>query len=377
MPDSVFRHAVMKGIVTVVPGPVVCIDDEAAYFDGNPKKLARAKKIVGFGTRHVVPDGVTVVDLCEEAAEQLISEMNIDRSRIEALILVTQSPDHMMPASANILHGRLNLPKTCAALDIGLGCSGYVYGLWLAHSLIESRAASNVLLLAGDTPSRHSDRRNRLVNPVFGDAASATYLEYAAPETPAYFSLGADGKGWDKIVVPAGGARLPVREDICGREITDDGGNVWHFSDVILKGIDVFNFTLEAAPKNIRDVLNLAGTDVERTDYFVLHQANRQIVENVASLAGIPPEKTSAETFSKYANNSTTSVATVICDQLKDRPCGQVLLSAFGVGLSWGAAVLRFDTLYNGGVRISRKNDMPAREELISRWEKYFKGESE
>ena len=332
--------------------------------------------MVGFGKRHILPEGCTVVDLCEQAANELINEMNLDKSKIECLVVVNQSPDYLHPASSAILHGRLNLEKTCATLDLGLGCSGYVYGLWMVHSLISSGAVKNVLLLAGDSPSQHSDTRNRLVNQIFGDAGSATYLEYCEDQNTAYFNLGTDGKGWDRIIAPASAKRLQLKTDICEKEIIDSNGNVWKLNDTIIHGQDVFNFTLEVAPQNIKDVMKFANLTQGDIDYFAIHQANKQIVESVAMKADIPEEKFSAETFSKFGNNSTTSVATVVCDQLYKKNIGKLLLCAFGVGLSWASAIIDVEKLYNGGISYFKPpKNLPTREEQIEYWIKQFKGE--
>ena len=377
MVNSCFNNVKIKGIKTVVPERYIDIDDEIQYFENNPKKLARTKKMVGFGRRYVLDEDSTVVDLCEQAANELIQEMDIDRTKIDALVVVNQSPDYLHPSSAAILHGRLNLEKNCATLDLSLGCSGYVYGLWMVHSLVSSGAVKNVLLLAGDSPSQHSDRRNRLVNQIFGDAGSATYIKYDESVKSAYFSLGTDGKGWDKIIAPASAKRLPLKSDICDKEITDSKGNVWKLNDTIIKGQDVFNFTLETAPQNIIEVLKYANLDVNDIDYFAIHQANKQIVESIAMKLDLPEHKYSGETFSKYGNNSTTSVATVVCDQLQKKNINRLLFSAFGVGLSWASAVVDFKNVYNGGISHYKtpKNKL-SREEQINYWIKQFKGEN-
>ncbi len=376
MVNSKFNNVKIKGIKTVVPQKYIDIDDEIQYFENNPKKLARTKKMVGFGRRHVLDEGCTVVDLCEQAAKELIKELKIDKDKIEALVMVNQSPDYLHPASSAILHGKLGLQKTCTTLDLGLGCSGYVYGLWMVHSLIASGAVKNVLFLAGDSPSQHSDRRNRLVNQIFGDAGSATYLEYIEEDNTAYFSLGTDGTGWDRIIAPASAKRLQLKSDICDKEIEDKNGNIWKLNDTIIHGQDVFNFTIEVAPQNIKDVMEYAQKTDSDIDYYAIHQANKQIVESVAMKADIPDDKYSSQTFSKYGNNSTTSVATAICDQLEGKKYNTILLSAFGVGLSWASAIININNLYNGGISyFIPPENMLTREEQIQYWIKQFKGE--
>lgn len=375
--NSSFKNVSIKGFVTVIPENKINIDDEIKYFDNNEKKLKRAKKIIGFGTRYVVSGNTTVVDLAESAAENLISELNIDRDSIDTLILVTQSPDYLYPASSCILHGRLNLNENCACFDVGLGCSGYIYGLWLAHSLISSGGSKKVLLLAGDDPSTHSSLDNRISNPIFGDAASATLLEYTNEGSEAYFAMGSRGKDWDKIIAPASGRRLPPRKDIMDIEIKDSSGNLWHPYDEILKGIDVFNFTIDIAPKNIMDVLKYSNKTFDDIDFVSIHQANKQIVDTIIEKVQIPKHKTTSETFSRYGNNSTNSVVTVMCDEMKNKNVNYVLLSAFGVGLSWGSAILNMTNARNLGIKFFKNKNNETREEQINHWIKHFMGEDQ
>lgn len=373
--NSKFKNVEIKGFVTVMPENKINIDDEIQYFDNNEKKLNRAKKMIGFGTRYVVSENTTVVDMAEYAAKILFDELKVDKNSIDTLILVTQSPDYLYPASSCILHGRLGLSEDCATFDVGLGCSGYVYGLWLAHSLISSGASKRVLLLAGDDPSTHSSKDNRISNPIFGDAASATLLEYTKDDNDSCFVMGSRGLGWDKIIAPATGRRFPVREDIANIEVKDSSGNVWHPYDEILKGMDVFNFTMEIAPKNIKDILEYSNKTFNDIDFISIHQANKQIVETIITKADIPKEKTTSEVFSKYGNNSTNSVLTVICDALKDKRAQEVLLCTFGVGLSWGSAIVNIKNTNNLGIRFMKNKSMPSRDEITKKWIKYFKGE--
>ena len=379
--DCSFRHVSVDGITAVVPRRCIAIDDEIAFFDNNPKKLERAKKIVGYGTRHVVEEGVTALDLCEAAARDLMREMAVSVDAVDTLILVNQSPDHFLPSGSCILHGRLGLAKTCATLDIPLGCSGYIHGLWLAHSLIASGASRKLLLLAGDTPSLHTDVRNRLVAPLFGDAGTATLLSRTEDERPAYFSLGSDGTGWQHIVIPGGGFRLPPDPDMVRKEYRDAQGNPWKMTQSILRGMPVFDFTLHEVPPNIRNVLAASAIDIADIDFFAIHQANKQIVQSIGQALELPLEKVYWQTFSRYGNQSTASVACVVCDALAGSMASgelRVLLSAFGVGLSWGSAVVTFKQAHNGGIKFFDKPaDMIGKKEMIAFWESQFLGESQ
>lgn len=377
MAYSKFNNAKITGIVSIVPENLINIDEEISFYKNDEKLLLRNKKILGLGTRHVVSKGVTNSDLCEEAAKRLLDGLNIDKDGIDTLIVVSSSHDYKYPASACILQGRLGLNEDCACFDIsGLACSAYVYALWNAHSLIQSGASKKCLVLVSDVVSLHSDKRNRNSNMLFGDAGTATLVEYSSEENSSYFLLGTRGKDCSKIIAPAGGWKLPIQKDIIDIEITDERGNVWHLWDEIMKGMDIFRFTMEVAPKGIEDILEFSGKTKDNIDFFAFHQANKQIVDNVAKFARIPKEKYSAETFTKYANCAAASIATNICDQLKDRPYENVLLSSFGVGLSWGFALLNMKDTKNLGISVFKTpKHIASRDEQIKKWISYFKGE--
>lgn len=375
MSKSTFNHVRISGITAVVPEKFINIDDEIEFFNNDPKLLERNKKILGLGTRHVADDRTTNNDLCEAAARDLIDALNVDKSTIDAVIMVSTSLDYKYPASACILQGILGLSENCSCFDVtGLACSAYVHGLWLAHSLISSGATKKVLLLSGDVASTHSDRRNRNSNMLFGDAGTATLLEHTDEEIPSWFYTGTRGKDWDKIVAPAGGWALPIEKDIIDIEETDAAGNVWHLWDEVMKGMDVFKFTTDVGPKGINAVLEYAGKTKDDIDFFAFHQANKQIVRTVAMYAGLPKDKFSTETFTRYGNCGNVAVTMDLCRQLKEKSEKTVCLATFGVGLSWGFAVLDFEKTYCGGIRLYKT---PAgkmnRQERIKYWIDYFK----
>ena len=376
MSSCKFDNVKMCGIKTVVPEHYIDIDDELQYFNDNPKKVARAKKMIGYGRRYIADKNTTVVDMAVDAAEKLLDEMKINKTEIDLLIFVNQKPDFQEPCDACVAHGRLGLGKNCTTLDINLGCSGYVHALMTAHAYLSSGAFKTCLLLAGDLCGKYTDQKNRKAAPVFGDAASATILKHTNETRTATFVTGTDGSGWNKIIHPFGGARLPYDEKTVSLKVENAVGDEIGLNQGVMKGEDVFNFTMEVAPQLILDTLEAANLTKEDIDLYAIHQANKQIVENIISKASIPAEKAPIETFSKYANNSTNSVVTVLCDQGIGKDLNQVMLTAFGIGLSWGSCILNISDLYNGGIStyISPK-DYPTREEQINYWIRYYKGE--
>ncbi len=375
MSISTFKHVRIAGVKTSLPEHYIDVDDELQYFGNNPKRLERQKKMIGYGRRYLADESTTVTDLAVDAAGKLLDEMNVTPELIESVLFVNQSPDYIAPADACIAHGRLGLNMSVPCLSINLGCSGYVYALWVAHALLESGAINNCLVLAGDLPTHTTTQSNRKSAPVFGDAASATYLVRTDEEVKSAFVLGTDGKGWDKLVLPFGGMRLPYDKDTFNYSAKDSSGNTWTPNQSMMKGEEVFAFTMDVAPNLITDTMAAAGWTPRDVALFAIHQANKQILEMIIGKAGIPAEKTPTDVFSKYANNSTNSVVTVICDQ-SGRKLDRTVLATFGIGLSWGGAALELSGMYNGGITTYHPPaGRPTREQQIEHWLKYFKGE--
>ena len=301
--------------------------------------LERSSKVVGLRKRMVAVAGVTALDLCADAAMRLIAEMGIDPTSIDAIVFVTQSPDHSQPNNASLLHGRLGLSKSAPTFEISLGCSGWAFGLHHAALLCAHGGAARVLLCAGDTLSRVTNPGDRATDPLFGDAGSATIIEKTGRSAPFHFVLGADGSGAASIIVPAGGARLPASAST-RVETVDAEGNRSHAENFRMNGPEVFNFTLREVPGAVNAAMKLAGWTPAEVDALVLHQANRFIVSTVGRKCGFPAEKTPMDVFEKYGNQSSASLPCALIDGLADRlEAGplKIVGCGFGVGLSWGA----------------------------------------
>jgi 3-oxoacyl-[acyl-carrier-protein] synthase-3 len=383
---NTFHHAKISGISAVVPPQEIRLEDELQYFDGDIKKAQRVTKMAGIDRRRVAEPGVTPSDLCEQAAKHLFAGLQPDPAGVEALIFVSQNPDYRMPATACILQDKLGLPQSCAAFDVNQGCTGYVYGLWLAFSLVESRACSRVLLLEGDGLTRLIDADNRVVAPVFGDCGTATLVDYAQEDRPSWFLLGTDGSGAETLMVPAGRGRLPLPATTADyapycEALHDCRGVPWRLNEIYMDGGAVFDFTLNVVPGHILELLECAGKRTEDIDCFVPHQANRQIMTAVAEKAGFPLEKVPMETFSKYGNLAGASIPAAICDVLAEEvrtSRRQLLLSGFGVGLSWASAIMTTDRIWcSGMLDYDKPANHPSPEDILAHWRKKIVGEGE
>ncbi|MUK49020.1 3-oxoacyl-[acyl-carrier-protein] synthase III C-terminal domain-containing protein [Aliivibrio fischeri] len=357
MPNSYFRTAKITNIITVVPPTIKCIDDEIDLYGGNEKQIARIKKAIGLNKRHVVEPGTTALDLCLAASNELFSQSAIDKESIDAVIFVTQTPDHFQPCNAAILHGKLGLKTTTASFDVTLGCSGYVYGLWLAHMMVEAGGCNNVLLVAGDTLSQCTNKNDRATAPLFGDAGSATLIQKSTVQTQSYFSLHTDGSGFGHIIQPAGAFRLPTSAET--KIVThDDDGNYRCDENLQMNGAEVFNFSIKVEPTAITEILEFSKKSMGEVDYFFFHQANQYIISNIARRLKLDKDKAPSDIVSKYGNQSSASIPCAICETLSnENNKHDVVLSGFGVGLSWASAVVSLVDTKISNVKILNESE--------------------
>jgi 3-oxoacyl-[acyl-carrier-protein] synthase-3 len=300
-------------------------------------QLERVARTVGLNQRQVVTPGVTALDLCEDAARRLLSAMDLEPTSLDAIIFVTQTPDHSQPCNAAILHGRLGLSASAAAFDISLGCSGWVYGLHQAALL--AAQAGRVLLCAGDTLSTLTHPEDHALHPLFGDAGSATIVEKTGQSNPWHFCLGTDGSRAAAIQVPAGGARQPL-EAISLEAISDADGNRRRPDQLSMDGAEVFNFSLREVPPAVKVVMQMASWTPMEADALILHQANRFLVSSLGNKCGFPAEKVPANLGETYGNQSSASLPAALLhsySHLLTHGRLKVVACGFGVGLSWGA----------------------------------------
>lgn len=341
MPKAMFTKGTIKAVFCAIPETVKCIDDEVDMYGGDSKQIERIKKTIGINKRHVVSKNTTAADLCAFSAEQLIKELEINTSDIDAVILVTQTPDYFQPFSAAVIHKKLELSTNCAAFDVNLGCSGYVYGLWLAFMMIESNSCTNVLVLAGDTLSKCVSSRDRAVAPLFGDAGTATLVTKSETSNPTYFSLHTDGEGYEHIIIPAGAFRRPRDESTSKQKLYDDG-NTRSLENLYMNGAEVFNFSIKVEPSAIKEIFEYSGETEDSIDYIFFHQANKYIISNITRRLNFPLEKVPCETVGKYGNQSSASIPVTICDTIGEEIVSssrKVVMSGFGVGLSWATCL--------------------------------------
>lgn len=334
-----FKNAKIAGI-SICLGEKVCLfDEQPMYYNNNELLCRRLKNTIGFGKRYEAAENTTTADLCTAAALDLIKKMGLSVTEINAIISVTQTPDYYMPGNAHVLHERLELSKDCLALDVELGCSGFVYALFLAYSMI-SLGMERVLIVAGDTLSKTINRKDRSEAPLFTDSGSACIVEKSMDNSEAFFMLRSDGKGVTKMFQPAGAYRRPSDNDT-KIEYMDKGGNIRSAENFFMNGLEVFNFTLVEQPLMLQELLAKCDKEISAVDYFIFHQGNKYIVETLAKSMKIPLEKVPCF-FSEYGNQSSASIPGTICAMKinEEKVSNSFVLQGFGIGYSWGGCLL-------------------------------------
>ena len=338
MAELSFENIGISAMAGAVPKLVIKNRDYTEHFSKEAVKEIVDK--TGVEERRFTTEDQTASDLCFAAAEQLLADNPIDKSEIDILLFVSQTPDYRMPATSITLQHRLGLPKSTAAFDISLGCSGFVYGLSVAYAYANMPQVRKVLLLDGETRSKVYHAKDRKTGFIFGDAAVAAIIEKQDSGT-SYFSLNSDGSKSDLIKIDAGGYRNPSNEESIKEKVVDEHGNIRTDEHGYMNGADVFNFVLREIPKNIRQTLSLANTSMEELDFYVFHQANKFMNDYLAKKLKLDSSKVPS-TIQKYGNTSSVSIPITIVDQLKGQLHSpkKLLLCGFGVGMSWATAVI-------------------------------------
>lgn len=331
-----FKNVRIAGISAGVPKRIVsnfelkCGEDISA--DYTPEAFVKTTGV----EECRYSETLTTSDLCFAATEKMIAELGWDKSEIDALIFVSQTADYILPATACILQEHLGLSKECYAEDITLGCSGWVYGLSNIASLVSSGAIRKALLLTGDAKKRAIFKRD----PLFGSAGTATAIEYVEGAKGFQFHLGTDGSGYDAIIIPDGGSRNQATPETF--EYHEYEGKLMHNMQTHMKGMDVFSFGITTAPKSVKKLAEHFGFNYLDADYFIFHQANMKMNNQIVKKLKVDPEKVPSCMY-KFGNTSSASIPLTIVSQLKgkfENKLTKFICCGFGVGLSWGTVAL-------------------------------------
>jgi 3-oxoacyl-[acyl-carrier-protein] synthase-3 len=330
--------ATIAGIDRALPERRVTNADLAReHPDWDMEKIAERAGVL---ERRVCASDETALDLGQRASEALLERLAVPRSDVGALIVCTQSPDHIMPPNACLLQHRLELPTSIPAFDFTLACSGYVYGLFVAKSLITSGASDSILLVTADSYSRYLHPDDRSTVTLFGDGGAATLVRGAEAGRAGIgdFCLGTDGGSADIFAIQAGGARLPRSPETAVTAV-DPGGSTSSPEHIAMDGARVLAFVRKRVPAVVDELLTKTNESLDDIDLVIFHQGSAMTLDYVERWLSLPPEKT-FRNIATVGNTVSASIPIALRDaELAGRlESGmRVLLVGFGVGLSWGA----------------------------------------
>ena len=338
------KNVAIKGIAAAVP-------ERKEFNKDFPKlseeQLAQYIKTVGVIERRcAIHDGsLCTSDLCYAAAEKLLDELGWNKEEIGLLVFVSHTQDYKLPSTACILQQRLGLSKETMAFDVPLGCSGFVYGLGIAGSIVSQGFIKKALLLVGNTQSVYASPEDKSTSLLFGDAGSAVALEFnPSLEESIQLHFQTDGSGYEALIVPDGGCRNPFNEHSAEMEEFEEGIRRTRLHEK-MNGGAVFTFGLFSVPKSLNALIKQYGIDTDSVDYLLLHQANKFLCDGIRKKLRFPEEKTPMN-IDRFGNTSGASIPLLMVTELQEPLRNQKLKNlacGFGVGLSLGSACFSTD----------------------------------
>jgi 3-oxoacyl-[acyl-carrier-protein] synthase-3 len=337
-----FHKKNISGLLVVLPAKEKQFLDEMKEFNFPEARSLKLKEVMGYDRHRVVEDGVCVSDLSVFGLSYLFDQGLLQKDEFDALILVTQSPDHFMPPTSCIIQGRLSLKKDLYCLDINQGCAGFIIGLIQAFMMLEQETIRKVVLINADVLSRKTSIKDRNSYPLVGDAASITIIEKDENEPNIFANLKMDGTRNDVLIIPAGGFRMPSTQETA--KLEDLGDNNFRSKDhLCMRGSEVFNFVQVEVPPMIEDLLSFARVNRDKIDYFVFHQPNRFMLQKLADKMKVPYDRMPSNIVENFGNSSGVTIPTALAFNFRDALRSQqylMCLAGFGVGLTWSAMLL-------------------------------------
>jgi 3-oxoacyl-[acyl-carrier-protein] synthase-3 len=342
-----FRDRAIRGQLLVVPANERLFVEEMKEFSFSEARSLKLKAVMGYDRHRVVTEGVCVSDLVVRGFQYLFDERLLAAEDIDALVLVTQTPDYFVPPTTSVIHGRLGLRRDVFCLDINQGCAGYVVGLMQAFALLDQESIRRVALVTADVLSRKVSRRDRNSYPLVGDAAAITLVEREPGGGPIPATMQMDGTRHGALIIPAGGFRTPSSPETAAMEDAGDG-NFRARDHLRMEGSDVFNFVMTEVPPMIAGLLRQAGTTIDAVDYFMFHQPNRFMLQKLAEMIGVPYEKMPSNVVERYGNSNSVTIPAALALNVAEeilRRRRRICFAGFGVGLTWCSMLMNVGPL--------------------------------
>ncbi len=342
-----FKDKKISGILAVVPKEVSYFDDEMGNYEFPIETSIKLKQTMGYHAHRVFSGPEVVSDLATNALKHLFDEGLLEKDEIDALILVTETPDHHLPPTSNIIQGNLDLKEDIICLDINQGCAGFEIGLIQAFMMLEQEEIKQVVLLNAEMLSRRVSKKDRNSYPLIGDALTVTIVENSEIPCEIFANVKMDGKGAYAIQIPAGGLRMPCSEET-SVFYKDSFGNYRSAENLVMKGDEVFMFVQKKVPGLITEILEYSGKDIDNIECFTFHQPNKFMLNKLASKLKIPKEKMPSNIVENFGNSSGATVPLNMVYNLGDKLKNETLclcMAGFGVGLVWSSIVMEVGPL--------------------------------
>lgn len=338
------KNVALRGVTGTVPNNPVKTAD-LPYF--TPEEADTFDATVGIKNRYIAPNDVCASDLCFDAAERLIAELEWEKESIDVLVFASVTGDYKTPPTSAILQDRLGLPSTTFVVDLPMGCCGCMYGINVASNMLSAGTAKRALVLVGDTAMRMGNPNDKSRGPLFGDSGTALALEYDTTAEDIIIDFNTMGSGYQALMTPHGGYRHPVTQESF---VEEDFGNgiIRTPKDALINGMDVFSFAITKPPISVKNMLEQQGLDKDKDiDFYLIHQANKLIVDRLVKKLKLPTKKVPYN-LQKFGNLGGASILMLmvseIAEDLSLRPL-TLLCSSFGLGLTWGTMILKTQPL--------------------------------
>lgn len=342
-----FKNKRISGVCSILPRNEINFLDELSNYNFSEKQSIKLGKIMGYGTRRIVNDNTSVSDLCTFGLNYLFDNKLLDKNSINALVLCTQSPDHFIPATSNIIAGNLQLGEDVICMDINQGCAGYEVGLMQAFMLLSLDKINKVVLLNSDILSKKVSIKDRNSRPLVGDGAAITIVENCDNGEEIDVFIKMDGTSALSLQIPAGGFKYPSNNET-SKLVEDEAGNLRSLNDLVMKGDQVFNFVQTKVPELINEMFSVLNITKSFFDYYLFHQPNKFMLQKLAEKLDIAYSVMPNNICEKYGNGSNITVPLNICENLGElalRNSYNVCLGGFGVGLTWSLIKCKIEKL--------------------------------
>jgi len=342
-----YKDKKISGILAVLPKNELRFDDEVENYNFSVKQSMKLKKIMGYDRHRIVSPGTCVSDLSIFGMKHLLDTGLVAGDDIDALVLMTQTPDYLMPPTSNVIQGELGLKQDMVCLDIKQGCAGYMVGLMQSMSLLDQETINKVVLINADVLSRKTSIHDRNTFPLIGDGAAITILEKDHIGSDIFANIKMDGTQRDALIIPAGGLKLPSTSETAVAS-TDEEGNSRSLDDWFMDGMAVFNFVVNEVPPMIGGLLEFAGQSQEDVDYFMFHQPNKFMLQRLADKMGISYDKMPYNIVENFGNSSGATIpinmAFNLGSQLRENVYN-ICMAGFGVGLTCSSMLMKIGGL--------------------------------